>query len=520
MLLDFRTDEAGSDIRCDVCIIGAGAAGITLANSLIDSGIQVCLLEGGGLEFTQESQSLYEGETVSLENPGPTSCRLRYFGGTTNHWAGWCAPLKDSDFEFRPWVAGSGWPIRGDELAPYYTKAQEICQVGTYGYDPAAYKDANHQFPSFDPDKASLGFFRFSPPTRFGQVYREQLRRADNIKVLLHANVIRLETDESASAVRKVPIRTIEGKNGSVRARIVVLACGGMENARVLLLSNQVEHTGLGNSSDLVGRYFMQHIERDVARVLATRPEVLGNFAKYRNRSVDVMPEISIADRAQEQYRILGSGFTFKRGGVAGTGYKALRRIWRDAREGHWPENLSDRLWAVLNDLDSVTSANPEKDHSIIRLYIRAETAPNRDSRISLGDKLDPFGLPQIKVDWRLTALDKRSIVASTHRIAEELGRLGLGRLELEDWLQQDADTWPQPLWGGCHHMGTTRMSSDVSSGVVNGNCRMHTVGNLYIAGSSVFPTSGYVQPTLTIVALALRLGDHLKERLGETKLT
>lgn len=511
MLVDFRTDEAGRDISCDICIIGAGAAGITLGCSLVDSGFQVCLLESGGLEFSPDIQSLYEGEGVGLENASPTGCRLRYFGGATNHWRGWCAPLRDIDFQARPWIPDSGWPIRRVDLNPYYEKAQDICQIGAFSYEASALMDDEHRFPPFSPEKADIRFFRFSPPTRFGRVYRDKLRKAKNIKVLLYANTTRLETDETASEVREVRLKTLEGKTGTVKARIFVLACGGMENARLLLLSNGHGHAGLGNGSGLVGRYFMQHIEGNVAKILAMDPDALANFTRFKKRGVNELAEISLAEQTQKKHEILNSGFTIHHENVHGAGYKTLRDIWGDVKQRHWPHDFSDKLWTVLTDLGSVGRGIAKRDKPIIHLYVRAEPLPNRDSRISLSDSRDIFGLPKIKVNWQLTQFDKRSIIESTHRIAEELGRLNLGRLELEDWMMQENNIWPQPLWGGCHHMGTTRMSDDPAMGVVNRNCRMHGVGNLYVAGSSVFPTAGYVPPTLTIVALALRLADHLK---------
>jgi len=513
VFVDFRSPETPQDIQCDLCIIGAGAAGITLACALIDTGIQVCLLESGGLENAADIQALYEGDSVSLENASPIGCRLRYFGGTTNHWEGWCAPLRNIDFEPRPWVPNSGWPIRKADLAPYYERAQEICQIGYFDFTTDALQDTGLRFPEFAPDKAVTRHFQFSPPTRFGTVYRERLERAANVQVMLYANTIGLETDEPASEVRYVRLQTLQGRSGSVRARIVVLACGGMENARLLLLSNQVAHAGLGNSSGLVGQYFMQHIEGMVGRILASDPEKLERiYSKYVKEGVGVRAEISLSEQAQRKHRILDSGFTIDASVVRGAGYKSLRNLWVDLKQGRWPNNFSTKLQTVLTDLGSIGDAIYKQDQYDVQLYVRAEQSPNAHSRISLSEDRDPFGLPKIKVDWQLSQFDKHSIIEATHRIAEELGRLQLGRIELAEWLTDDDNTWPQPLWGGCHHMGTTRMTDDTRTGVVDRNCRLHTVTNTYVVGSSVFPTAGYVPPTLTIVALALRLADHLKQ--------
>lgn len=512
MFIDFRTDAAPVGIQCDVCIVGAGAAGITLAQALIGSPLKVCLLESGGFEPSVEDQSLYDGAAIGLQNASPATCRLRYFGGTTNHWTGWCRPLDEIDFEPRSWIDASGWPFRKAELAPYYQQAQAIAQIGSLGFEDASHVDGARSFPAFDQAKARIGFFRFSPPTRFGIAYRQSLSDAGNVTVLLHANALRLDTDEAASTVRTVQLRSLQGKSGTVRARVVVLACGAMENARLLLLSNQVQAAGLGNTHDMVGRYFMQHVEGVVADILAADPEgIAHSFRKYTLQGVDMRAEIALSEQAQRQDRLLNSGFTIDASAGHSAGYSALKKLWNDLRKGRWPEDLAGSLAMVLNDLRTLGAELYRQENVALKLYIRAESSPNPHSRITLGTERDPFGLPRIRVDWQLTAFDRHSIAQATHRMAEELGRLNLGRLRLADWVADENAPWPQPLWGGCHHMGTTRMADDARMGVVDRTCRVHGIDNLYMAGSSVFPTAGYVPPTLTIVALALRLAEQLR---------
>jgi len=516
MILDYRSSEVDADLDCQLCIIGGGAAGITLATALMESGIDIALLESGGLEFDREVQSLYDGSSVGLANASPTGCRLRYFGGTTNHWTGWCAPLRDIDFEPRPWLSLNGWPIRRAELLPWYAKAQAILQLGTGGFGADALGVGD--FPAFDAQKVTVESFRFSPPTRFGQVYRERLDGAARVRVFLHANVLKLETDAAASEVQRIRIRSLEGKQGVVRARFVVLACGGMENARLLLLSNDAQAEGLGNGSGLVGRYFMQHIEGTVARILAVDSQVIQRlFARHAVEGVDMRAELSIAAAAQARHGLLDAGFTLNSEPDYGPGYEALGAILKDLRRGHWPDELASRLRTLMSDLGSVGAAVFSKPHFDVALYARAEPSPNPDSRISLDSVTDRFGQPRIKVDWRLLPRDRQSLLEAVQRVAEEFGRLELGRLQIADWVLANDEKWPQPLWGGCHHMGTTRMSAVAGDGVVDPDCRVHSVRNLYVAGSSVFVTAGYVPPTLTLVALALRLADHLQQRLRET---
>lgn len=524
MFLDFREFEAERDIEADLCIIGAGAAGITLARSLIGSRIQVCLLESGGFEFDEDIQSLYDGDDVGSPGTGSTGCRLRYFGGTTNHWNGWCGPLGDLDFELRPWVPQSGWPISKKDLDPYYIAAQKVCELGPYRYDLDAFSDKTRSFPAFEQAKIAIGFWQLSPPTRFGSVYREELEKAENVRVYLYANVTEIEVNETASYVRSVRLRTLDGKTGSAQARYVVLACGGIENARLLLLSDAVERHGLGNSHGSVGRYFMQHPHVSVASVLANDPEAVRGFSEgYKSLGARVRAGIVITAQAQEHYQILNYSATVDPQPDTSGGYFVLGEMVQNAKRGKWPDEFGEKLWRVITDLDSVSEGLYERARGRrywplkkeIILYGRSEQQPNPDSRVSLSEQRDQLGLRKIKVDWRFTELDKRTIRVATQLIGEELGRLGLGRIKLHDWLLKDNAEWPEALWGGCHHIGTTRMSHDFKSGIVDGNCRVHTLENLYIAGSSVFPTTGYVNPTLTIVALALRLSDQLKAKLS-----
>ncbi|MFC6671848.1 FAD-dependent oxidoreductase [Marinobacterium aestuariivivens] len=208
MIIDFRQLDNGTEIEADVCIIGAGAAGITLAGALRGSGVQVCLLESGGYELNEEIQSLYRGEKRGLPYWELHLARLRYFGGSTNHWGGWCGPLDESDFEARPWVPHSGWPIRRQALDAYYPAAQALCELGPYRYGIADWEDDARRFPDFHPAKLHAQLWQFSPPTRFGTVYRRELGEAGNIRAYLYANVTELETDENASRVLRAQIRT------------------------------------------------------------------------------------------------------------------------------------------------------------------------------------------------------------------------------------------------------------------------------------------------------------------------
>lgn len=523
MISDFRRRETGKVINADVCIIGAGAAGLTLARSFIGSNIQVCLLESGGFEFDYDIQSLYEGEDVGLpEFYGLDGSRLRFFGGSTNHWGGWCAPLSDIDFKNRKWVPFSGWPIKKKDLDQYYKQVHEILDLGPYRYDTEELSDADRNFPAFLQKKIITRLWRIvNQPTLFGDNFRGDLEKARNVKVYLYANVIDLKTNRYASNVQTVNIRTLNGKTGSVKAKHYVIASGGIETARLLLLSNSVEKKGLGNRNDLVGRFYMTHphIKR-TAMISSSKPDELGClFRSYNVDGVEVRPGFCPSSETQKQEQILNCSSTIASIVDEKNGYIALTKIINEFKRLDWPDDFGEKLGTVISDLDSAAA----RLKGVIRgapyippvtevfLFPRIEQSPNPDSCVSLSEQRDSLGQNRTRLNWQLNELDKRTVRIFNRLIGEELGRMNMGRIRLADWLISDEGAWPEEMMGFGHHMGTTRMSDDPKQGVVDSNCRVHYISNLYINSSSVFPTAGHVNPTLTIMALALRLADHLK---------
>ena len=410
-------------------------------------------------------------------------------------------------------------------MDPYYERAQPVCALGPYVYDERVWPLLGMAAPALHSERVVVRFWQASPPLNFGEAYRDGLRKAVNVRVLLHANVTNIQMNETVSAVEYVDIRTLAGQAGRIRATIYVIACGGIENARLLLLSNRVESAGLGNRHDLVGRFFMEHPSINCCEVAARDPyDFLDTYHKHRLDGVPFVPGLRSTDQTQERERVLNGGFRIKYVAHPDAGSKAARQILGMFKRGKIPDDLGDKIWKVITDLDDV-AVNAYRyiveGKDIIAapklIYLRcySEQSPNPDSRISLSQTRDALGLNRASLDWRLTELDKRSLRVNAEAIAKEFGRLNLGRVRLADWLLDEDLDWDPAMSGGRHHMGTTRMSDDSKTGVVDADCRMHGTENFYIAGSSVFPTSGYINPTLTIVALALRLADHIKTRFA-----
>ena len=505
MYQDARQIPDGTALDTDLAIIGAGAAGITLARALAGAPFRICLIESGGLEPEEDIQALAGGESVGVPYGPLEATRLRQFGGSTGHWGGWCRPLDALDFERRDWVEQSGWPIGRAELDPYYPAASAVCEAGPFAYDDIAGWEGKLGVAGFMPPGGDMvrRVIQFSPPTRFGERYRADLAAAPNLLTLLHANVVDLAASDNAAEVAGLTLATLDGKRHRLTARCYVLAAGGIDNARMMLLSNGVQPAGLGNGGDMVGRCFMEHphiysmgnlLLPDISTIspLCLDDQDLAGQGLRGN----FMPSAPF----QRSRRLLNATFTL---GVSA-------RFASRAEIGAGEHPLAAPLLDVLRDGARPTAGVPFGFR--VGIGGAGEQSPNRASRVTLGEDRDALGLPRARLDWRPTRDDKASLLRNLRALGASFAAAGLGRLHVT---LPDDDDWPADLVGGNHHMGTTRMAAAPKDGVVDGDCRVHGIGNLYIAGSSVFATSGAANPTLTIVALALRLADHLRGRLA-----
>ena len=508
MHVDARTLADQSLIEADLCIVGTGAAGISLALEWIGSNKKVVLLEAGGFELDADTQKLNEGHITGRHYFPLSSTRLRFFGGTTGHWMGFCSPFDPIDFEKRDWVPHSGWPISRQDLDPFYERAHPILDLGPFEWEPAYWEAQSPdkiRLP-FDSSRISTKMWQFSPPTRFNTKYRESLVNAKNVHLYTYANVTNIVANENISVIDGLEVKCLNGKSHLVKAKQIVLACGALQNTRLLLASNKQSGNGLGNQHDLVGRFFMDHVEIDAAQLVLPAPGPMDlymmSFYEAKARG-----ELAFTASMQAEHSILNM--------TAGL-WPARNTQPSTSRFDTFPQTAEATLqW--WDDIEQAYKAGTRRlpDTSKLqkyRLATRMETAPNPDSRITLSEEQDALGVPTINFNWQLSELDKHSVRTFYEVLGQETGKAGLGRVQLYDWLFEDSPPWPGHLGSGWHHMGTTRMHDDPKQGVVDAHNKVHGLANLYIAGSSVFTTSAAVNPTLTIVALSLRLSDHLKQ--------
>ena len=525
MIYDFKEMTNNTVIKTDLCIIGAGAAGISIAQYFIGKRFQVCVVESGGFEFDAATQSLYEGKNIGLNYYPLDATRLRYFGGSSNHWGGWCAPLREIDFEQRDWVPYSGWPINQHDLEVYYIQAQKLCEIGPYRYRVDDWEKGRFKRLDVLEDKLINLLWQHSPSqTKFGKRFHQELEQANNVQVLLHANVLEIISKDNGLAVEGVKISRLDAtKTATVQAKVVVLAGGGLENPRILLTSNRVQSTGLGNQNDNVGRFFMEHAHVGIGELVTSRSSQA--LAYYKDHSVregiHLQPILGISEIAQQKHKMVNVSILMHSHGrrEQTEAYRAFQHISQALKSGIFSDNFPDDLVEKIAKLTNNKAASglydlpplPHNTHLTFRTL--SEQVPNPESRVSLDTETDVLGLPKIQLNWRLTELEKRSISIATQLVSEELERLNLGQLQRFEWLLSENEAF-EGVVGGHHHMGTTRMSENPKQGVVDKNCRVHGLANLYIAGSSVFATSGCSNPTLTLVALAVRLAEHLETQV------
>ncbi len=509
MHIDARELNANSVIEGDLCIIGAGAAGISIALEWIGSPFKIILLEGGGFDYDDRVQELYSGETTGQRYYPLKSARLHYFGGTTGHWAGFCSIFDEIDFEKRDWIPHSGWPINRKDLDPYYVRAHKNLELGPYEYDWKYWQKYDAELKPMMKDESVVWnkIWQFSPPTQFGTKYRDTIVKAKNIHLYTYANVTDISANENVSAVNHVTVKNYTGKQHTVKAKHFVLACCSIQNARILLASNQQASKGLGNDNDNVGRYFMEHLEIKSGELWLTKPDPLKLYS-LNYGTTKARCELAITKDQQEKNKIL-NGTSSLTPLLVAKKMKPMIDIWNTDDPHKNLQNLFSEFGGAIEAGKSATGDSLSKSYE---LFTRIEQAPNPDSRVTLDSEKDSLGMPRGTLHWVLTPLEKHSIRKIYELIGQQVGRTGIGRVRMMEYLRDEQDeTWPEFTGGGWHHMGTTRMSDDPKNGVVDANCKVHGIANLHVAGSSCYVTAAAPNPTLTLVALSLRLSDRIK---------
>lgn len=532
--LDFKECEADLLMEADVCIIGSGPAGLSMATEFANSDLNVVILESGGLTREKEIDQLYEIESTGDPRHIPQdNIRCRIFGGTSHIWTGRCAPYDTIDFEHRDWIPHSGWPFNNEELTPFMVRAGKNLGLGPHCYDKDLWAKLDTPPPKKPLNTKLLRpfFWQFSASPSNAKISVDfgrdiNLSKADNITVLLHANVTKINVNTDENQFESVNISTLEHKTGVIKGKQLVLACGGIENARLLLASNDKVPKGLGNHSDMVGRFLSDHILF-----------VLGEFDPKNSRSVkDRFGHYWLDNNGKRHVYLHGLALSPEIQKNEG-----LLNCHAFIEEHNIPTN---NPWQAISDLTSTLKLRnsisdiikhtcniilhlPEVINGLYRRKIKhrpqltkaktvqiqciLEQLPDINSRIRLSQTTkDALGMPISEIHWKMSDLERKTAIRMRELICQEFLRLGLPVPTLLPHLDKK-ENWKNYGSEKSHPMGTTRLSIDPSQGVVDSNLQVHGIKGLFIVGSSVFPTGGAANPTLLLVALAIRLADHIK---------
>ena len=549
MISDLEDGRLPPALAVDLCLIGAGPAGIVLAEEMRNLGLSVCLAEGGGRREERRGRTLYDGESIGHEMTLMHG-RHRGFGGSAQRWGGRMAPLGAIDFEPRPWIPRSGWPITLDQLRPYYERAKRASNFDApWLDDAAALASVGRSLPQTTGDdvvpfvwhyasdrsgaKAPLGS-RLGKRRNFnwGEAYFNRFREARDIHVILHANLIQLVPAPAGDRIAEAHFQSLNGRRVAIAARAFVTCCGGIETPRILLHLNETLDHGL-RGQDNLGRFFMQHPRGTILTIEADRAAAsklsnsFGAFPRRAHGKLQYEVGFALSEAAQRRNGLLNAsaGIYFLPGansaweaakrlrgamGPAGTGRIAPRDIGYVAQGAFtaWPQ-----IWSRY-----VSGAPVAFRGGTANVIADLEQMPIRDSRLSLSHVRDALGIRALIADWRLSSEERRTSRFFAEAIAAEVRRLGLGEPRLAAWLCDDDPSRIPELTGNYHFIGAARMAHSEADGVVDSDAKVFGQDNLFVTGSAIFPTGGHANPTLTIVALATRLADHLKDLFSKER--
>lgn len=469
MIIDLNevNSDRFSENNFDFCIIGSGAAGITLAMELAKQNYTIALCEGGGEEFSVNSQDAYIGKETGDPYLNLEASRLRYFGGSTNHWAGWCRPFSELDFNRNYLGEEFKWPISNQDLLPYLPKACDILEIK----NEFEYKDSYSL-----PVRGVIT--QFSPPVRFAKKFKKDLSNSDNITLFLNSNLIDISGNNRA--IQSAVFISYSKNKLQVNAKKFIFAMGGIENSRFLLWFKEKYKDKYFDTTTPIGNYWMEHPHFTLGQAIVDYP--IGKDRFY-----------VLSDQLQIQNKILGCGF----------------------RLDLQPEGATEEMIKEVSCLapklgDKLISLAQKNLICGVRFRAAWEQAPHWTNRITLTDSVDHIGIPRINLNWQKKVLDRQTLVESIKVFNHWLLERDFGRIQLQDWVMNNLDYPTNDELAGNHHMGGTRMSSSSKYGVVDKNCKVFGSDNLYVIGSSVFTTSGANNPTLPVTQLSLRLAEHL----------
>lgn len=511
MIFDLNSFNKSDKYNYDAIIIGSGAAGISLGLNLAKRRLRTLILEGGELDYTDWSQDHYYGTVTARDLPyGLKDSRQRYFGGSTNCWAGGCGRLDAIDFLERDWIEKSGWPIDIEQMERWYGEAEKFLNISSEN--------------SFDDLGELLGFetkgLTYTEKVNFAEHYFQKIYDSKFLDLIFDANFKRFNLDDNGNSVTNVEVVSKSGVSKKFASKIYTLAAGGIETTKILLNSKKYRRVEIGNSSSTLGKFFCDHPIAPVASLIDSSgfmDDYKYNIWKYFERTDPNVriPFFKLTDELQITHKLLNGAVQFYEQELElDPELEAAWKIRNSILNGNFTNISIEEIMSVTSSLQKVIRAYRQrrKREGRIALRFQIEQEPRSTNQIALIDETDSSGLNKVNLHWDFGDSERRTIeylVAATTKALHPFGVT----LMIDKQLINSNDL-PFDLRGGQHHCGTTRMSKSASSGVVDRNLKVWDMKNLYICSSSVFPTNGWVNPTLTIIALAQRLGKIISDEV------
>jgi choline dehydrogenase-like flavoprotein len=520
MRIDLEAVPSGTEFESEICVIGAGVAGLVLSTRLARDGFRVHLLEAGGIGLEERSQDLYQSEMHGKFHAGTTEGRYRTYGGASTRWGGQLLAYPDEVFRHREIFGGIGWPISEADVRPYYVDIFKIMGVNGLGFGDELMERFGTREAVQSPD-VRVRFSKFAPfPRRnLAKTLGRQCLASDRITVFFHANAVSVDLAPDGSRIESVAVRNYQGSRYKFKSREIIICTGTIETSRLLLSSTSVHSCGVGNQSDQVGRYFHDHL---TTKALSLGFKAKAIFAKYFSpyyiKNTLHSPKLETTTSLQKRLglpEVMAQFFIHE----GESEFGILRQTLVDLQRGKLEPKTLRQIPALLGGAARMAYALKIRGRRVISsaanisMNIETEQKPRPDSRIQISGELNAVGIPKTIVDWKVSLEDGEAMRRFAEVIDPYLRSLGMTDIEWEPSPQDDAQAWIDAGVDILHPMGGTRMGTSPESSVVDRDLRVHGVGNLYVASCSTFPSGGSSNPTFTMMALTCRLADLLRRK-------
>ena len=526
MYIDF-SQTSQFEFEADICVIGAGAAGFTCALSLLPSGLKVLVLEGGLKNVDSKAADLHRGDVINHPHLGIHEARERIVGGTTTKWGGQAYPFLKEDFEERSYMNMSGWPLTYQDLEPYYKKTENI--LGTDSSVPfqhKPWKEGNINEPAFTDNTVELFVTKWCKIPNFALQHGEKIEKSDRVTLLRNANVLEILPNAECNAVEALRIATLDGKEGLVRAKYVIAAGGAMETVRLFLSSTKFAAEGLGNSYGLVGRYFQDHCAAIVGQIVpASRKMFHALFDPFYKRGFKYFPRVKLDPSFANKSKVMHASAQVVFCAPENSLLQQAKNLIGTLRKKQMPAFALIRSLIKPGEFFSIAKAawrwkigkrGSSAETGPIWLEIHSEQEPVYESCVSLSDRTDALGMRRIALKWNISDLTVKTIKKTAVLIKEEFERAGIGKVVLEPWVTTHSNNSRRWIGDTFHQAGGLKMGMNEQEGVVDSSCKVFGVENLFVASSAVFPTSSFSNPTMTTIALAIRICDTVRESIKQ----